>query len=87
MLRASAPAHAPKPLLVHCESGADRTGSASALYRLSQSAPAATAREKLVARFGHMPLFKPRSADMDRSFAAYASGNHSTNDTRGVDGH
>lgn len=78
---------APKPLLVHCESGADRTGLASALYRLSQGVPAETAREELEARFGHMPLFTPRSAAMDRSFAAYASGNHDTNATRGVDGH
>ena len=25
---------APKPILIHCESGADRTGLVSALYRL-----------------------------------------------------
>ena len=66
-------ADAPKPLLVHCESGADRTGLASALYKLSQGAPLAEARNELSARYGHFPMLVPRSAAMDRSLSRYAA--------------
>ena len=66
-------ANAPKPLLVHCESGADRTGLASALYKLSQGVPLDQASDELSARYGHLPLLVPRSAAMDRSLASYAA--------------
>lgn len=63
---------APKPILIHCESGADRTGLVSALYRLSRGQSLAVAEQELSPRYGHFTLFVPRSAAMDRSLAAYA---------------
>lgn len=62
---------APKPLLIHCESGSDRTGLVAALYLLSNGQPATLASQELGARFGHLPVLKPRSAAMDQSLAAY----------------
>lgn len=64
----------PKPLLVHCQAGADRSGLASALYRyavLGQS-PADAAGE-LSLWFGHIPVRE--TAAMDRSFAAFVQAN------------
>ena len=63
---------APKPILIHCESGADRTGLVSALYRLSRGQPLAQAEQELSPRYGHFTVFVPRSAAMDRSLAVYA---------------
>lgn len=63
---------APKPILIHCESGADRTGLVSALYRLSHGQPLAVAEQELSPRYGHFTVFVPRSSAMDRSLAAYA---------------
>lgn len=46
---------APKPLLIHCESGADRTGLASALYLAAiKHADEATAERQLSIRYGHI---------------------------------
>ena len=61
--------HAQKPLLIHCKSGADRSGLASALYlaAISKSGEAA-AEKQLSIRFGHFSLpFIPEYA-MDRTF-------------------
>jgi uncharacterized protein (TIGR01244 family) len=57
------------PILVHCKSGADRTGLAAGLYlldmeRLPTDAPAA----QLSIRFGHWPQLGSGSAAMDRTF-------------------
>jgi protein tyrosine/serine phosphatase len=64
--------HAPKPLLVHCRSGADRTGLVAALYRyviLWQSA--ATAEQELALRYGHFPYLTSKTGAMDQSARAY----------------
>lgn len=46
---------APKPVLVHCEGGADRTGLASALYLLAiRGEPADRAGGQLSVRYGHV---------------------------------
>lgn len=62
--------NAPKPLLVHCRSGADRTGLVSAIY-LSQIANVdeETAERQLSIRFGHIgiPFVSPTYA-MDESW-------------------
>ncbi|MFZ1107896.1 MAG: dual specificity protein phosphatase family protein [Rhodomicrobium sp.] len=60
---------APAPILVHCKSGADRTGLAAALFlleieRVSVNAAAA----QLSIRYGHWPYFPSGSAAMDRTF-------------------
>ncbi|OYV29656.1 MAG: hypothetical protein B7Z81_14970 [Acidocella sp. 20-61-6] len=63
---------APKPILVHCASGADRTGFVSALYRyvvLGQSAR--KAKQELSLWYGHFPYLVSRSGAMDESASDY----------------
>ncbi|MDQ0318458.1 protein tyrosine/serine phosphatase [Pararhizobium capsulatum DSM 1112] len=61
---------APKPLLIHCRSGADRTGLASVIY-LNRIAKVdeSTAERQLSIRFGHVgiPFFSPTYA-MDETW-------------------
>jgi hypothetical protein len=50
----------PYPLLIHCKSGADRTGLASALYRMLQRGEAPEQAEGAFSiAFGHIPLGGP----------------------------
>lgn len=42
------------PMFLHCKSGADRTGFASALYQLSSGVPYETARRQLSLRYLHL---------------------------------
>jgi protein tyrosine phosphatase (PTP) superfamily phosphohydrolase (DUF442 family) len=70
---------APKPILVHCNGGADRTGLVSALYEMSRGKDVATAGEQLGLRYGHFPYFGSRSIAMDRSFAAYVAAQGGSN--------
>jgi protein tyrosine/serine phosphatase len=66
---------APKPLLIHCQSGADRTGLLSALYRYSEAgATAEEADGELTLIYGHFPYLTSRSVAMDQSFWAYVHG-------------
>lgn len=64
-------AKAPKPLLIHCNGGSDRTGLAAALYLASIAKRGEeTAEGQLSLRFGHLPLpFLPAYA-MDRTWEA-----------------
>jgi protein tyrosine phosphatase (PTP) superfamily phosphohydrolase (DUF442 family) len=63
---------APKPLLVHCKSGSDRTGLVAALYRYAlASASAEEADQELSLLYGHFPYFTSRSVAMDDSFWAF----------------
>ena len=63
---------APKPLLVHCKSGADRTGLVSALYRLAEEGENANqADRELSLYYGHFPYLASRSKAMDDSFWAF----------------
>ncbi len=65
---------APAPILIHCKSGADRTGLAAALYVLEiQHLPVAAAAAQLSLVYGHFPYFGSRSAAMDRTFEHAAS--------------
>ena len=66
-------ADAPKPVLIHCNAGSDRTGLASALYELSRGVPPAEAGAQLSLRYGHFPWFGSRSVAMDRSLAAWVA--------------
>jgi protein tyrosine phosphatase (PTP) superfamily phosphohydrolase (DUF442 family) len=46
------------PLLIHCKSGADRTGLASAIYRMvRRGEPPETALASFSIEFGHIPYF------------------------------
>ncbi len=69
---------APKPVLIHCKSGADRTGLVSALYLYGvEGHPARSADRQLNPFYGHLPfLFWRGSAAMDRSYWRYVQ-NHS----------
>jgi protein tyrosine/serine phosphatase len=63
---------APKPLLVHCKSGADRTGLVSALYRFTgEGVSADQADRELSLVYGHFPYLTSRSKAMDDSFWAF----------------
>jgi protein tyrosine/serine phosphatase len=64
--------HAPKPLLVHCKSGADRTGLVSALYRFAIEGKSANeADAELTLAYGHFPYLTSRTRAMDESFWAF----------------
>ncbi|MDA8137357.1 MAG: dual specificity protein phosphatase family protein [Desulfobacteraceae bacterium] len=48
---------APRPVLIHCQAGADRSGLAAALWKMAvDGAPKTVAREQLAIRYGHMPF-------------------------------
>jgi protein tyrosine phosphatase (PTP) superfamily phosphohydrolase (DUF442 family) len=60
---------APRPILIHCNSGSDRAGLASALYeRLLKGLPAEVADAQLSFRYGHFPWLGSGTVAMDRTF-------------------
>lgn len=60
---------APRPILVHCASGADRSGLAAALYeRFIKGQPADVAAEQLTFRYGHFPWLGSGTIAMDNAF-------------------
>lgn len=60
---------APRPLLIHCKAGADRTGLASALYELLVvGKPADVAAGQLSFWYGHFPWLTSDTGAMDRTF-------------------
>lgn len=60
---------APRPLLIHCESGSDRTGLAAALYeRFVKERPAEVAASQISFRYGHFPWLGNRTVAMDRTY-------------------
>ena len=63
---------APKPLLIHCQAGADRSGLIAGVYLFSiEGQPAATASRQLSLLYGHFPYLLSRTGAMDRSFWRY----------------
>ena len=72
---------APKPILIHCKSGADRTGLIAALYQYAQEGRSAEeATGQLSILYGHLPFFWNSTAAMDRTFQRYVSMHASTGD-------
>lgn len=63
--------NAPKPILIHCKDGADRTGLVAALFRFSRGASREEANGELSLRYGHFPYLWSKTKAMDESFAAY----------------
>ncbi|SFV90755.1 hypothetical protein MNB_SV-4-797 [hydrothermal vent metagenome] len=61
---------APKPLLVHCKVGADRTSLASALY-LYAIKHDSDAKRAISIIYGHFPWLGSKTKAMDRSFENY----------------
>ena len=63
---------APKPLLIHCFGGADRSGLVSAIYLYRfEGYPYEKARRQLSFLYGHNTLFYPDKKAMDRAFANF----------------
>jgi len=60
----------PKPVLIHCKAGADRTGLASALYLAARGADERRAEAQLSFRFGHVALPVSAAWAMDESWEA-----------------
>ena len=66
---------APKPILVHCMGGADRSGLAAALYEfLDAHKSAAEAARQLSFWYGHFPWLTSKTGAMDRAFASVTKG-------------
>jgi protein tyrosine/serine phosphatase len=65
---------APKPLLIHCKEGSDRSGLVAALYRLAiEGVPADEARRQLSLWYGHFPWLTSHTGAMDRAFDDFVS--------------
>ena len=63
-----------KPFLLHCNSGSDRTGLASALYELIvRSASPGEARRQLSFYWGHFPWLGSGTIAMDETFDAVSA--------------
>lgn len=63
---------APKPLLIHCQGGADRSGLVAALYVAELKGKSADeASEQLSLLYGHFPYLTSKTDAMDKSFWAY----------------
>jgi protein tyrosine phosphatase (PTP) superfamily phosphohydrolase (DUF442 family) len=60
---------AEQPILIHCEAGADRSGLASALYKLTvEHTTPQEADGQLSFWYGHFPWLTSRTGAMDRAF-------------------
>lgn len=68
-------ARAPKPVLIHCNAGADRTGLIAAVYQLSNGVALDRASEQLSLNYGHFPYLWSKTGAMDRSLAAFVVAN------------
>ena len=79
---------APKPLLIHCKSGSDRTGLIGALYLYGlEGRPAQSAQRQLAVFYGHIPhLIWCDSVAMDNSFWRYVSNHMQSPKTSTVNG-
>lgn len=64
----------PKPVLIHCRSGADRTGLAAALYLAAEGAGEAAAEQQISLLFGHVSLPVSAAWAMDESWEAAEAG-------------
>jgi protein tyrosine phosphatase (PTP) superfamily phosphohydrolase (DUF442 family) len=64
-------AEMPEPLLIHCKSGADRTGLIAGIWLLLQGRPVEAALDQLHWRFGHVSA--SRTGILDAFFRDYAA--------------
>ncbi|VAY88250.1 hypothetical protein MNB_ARC-1_1159 [hydrothermal vent metagenome] len=62
--------NAPKPMLIHCKAGADRTSLASALYLYSIKHDI-NAQNAISIIYGHFPWLGSETKAMDKSFSNY----------------
>lgn len=75
--------NAPKPIMIHCKAGSDRTGLVSALYLYSRGVDAKNAERELSLLYGHFPYLMGGAGAMDDSFHAYV-GDSSHSKTGGL---
>jgi protein tyrosine/serine phosphatase len=62
--------NAPRPVLIHCQAGADRSGLASAMWKvIIDKEPKSEAQKQLSIFFGHFPIGK--TSAMDRFFQSW----------------
>lgn len=62
---------APKPLLIHCRAGSDRTGLACALFVAWRGGSYLEASEQLGLYYGHFPYLGSKSEAMDLTLARF----------------
>ena len=62
---------APKPLLIHCRAGSDRTGLASAIYVALRGGSYHDAQNQLSLYYGHFPYFGSKSVAMGISLERF----------------
>jgi protein tyrosine/serine phosphatase len=62
---------APKPIVIHCRAGSDRTGLACALYVGVRGGSYQEAREQLSLYYGHFPYLGSKSIAMDVALERY----------------
>ena len=56
---------APRPVLIHCRGGADRSGLAAALWKVViDGVPKSVAKRQLSIRYGHMPVGSTQALDV-----------------------
>ncbi|HEX9948914.1 MAG TPA: dual specificity protein phosphatase family protein [Thermodesulfobacteriota bacterium] len=56
--------HAPRPVLIHCKGGSDRSGLAAAMWKvIVDKAPKSEARKQLSILYGHFPFGKTSAMD------------------------
>lgn len=60
--------NAPKPILIHCKTGADRTSLATALYHYTINHDKDKAYRSLSIIYGHFPWLGSKTVAMDKSF-------------------
>lgn len=73
--------NAPRPVLIHCRAGADRSGLAAALWKVViDGVPKSVAGEQLSIRFGHLP-FGPTQV-LDAFLKKWVKPNRATIDAR-----
>ena len=59
--------HAPRPILIHCQAGADRSGLVAAMWKvIVDKEPKSEARKELSILYGHIPI--GRTSAIDRFF-------------------
>ena len=62
----------PRPILIHCEAGADRSGLAAALYELVIARRSRQVAERQLSLwYGHFPWLLSRTGAMDRALAQF----------------
>lgn len=62
---------APKPVLIHCNAGSDRTGLISAAWLYAHGSSKEEAEAQLALRYGHFPWLGSKTSAMDRSLKAF----------------